>query len=509
MAALTNKPNVAQRIIALKLADNKLTSINIPEALVDLQEIDLESNQLTSINIPTSLIALKSLSLASNKLTSINIPEELVALETLHLASNKLTSINIPEALVALETLLLYNNQLTLINNIPTTLVALKKLDLSINQLTSINIPEELVALRELYLHKNKLTSINIPEALVALETLLLYNNQLNLINIPTTLMALQKLDLSINQLTSINIPKGLVALRELYLHKNKLTSINTPVALTALQWLRLDHNQLTSINIPATLAALEVNLERNPLTIATKVALEALRRTLANHNFQIYYDNKTPAAQITNDILDMHFKPMLRSHPERIIAHLKKTGAAWLLSYLPYELAGKIGEYVEPTLGISRALASMTNFQGIFSNLSILHGDSNEQLNTLNLYNERFFKRFVKKTKNYYANAFRSKTIEELGLVNKFLRKNGFDSADLNKKNSQGFTPLALAKANITSHHNQNAEAIIPLIQSRTSYKGVMYAHLTTASKAVYNHKELIATSAAMAAAAALLCPD
>ncbi len=358
MAALTSNPNVAQRIVTLNLADNKLTSIIIPATLVALQWLRLNSNKLTSIIIPEALVALQWLNLERNKLTSIIMPTTLFALEELRLDDNQLTSINIPATLVALKEMRLADNQLTSII-IPATLVALEEMRLADNQLTSINIPATFVALQLLYLERNKLASINIPATLVALE----------------------EVDLAGNQLTSINIPEALMALR----------------------WLSLEDNP--------------------PLTMATKIALEALRRTRGDNNFRLDYDNPVPAeTQLTDDILNAHFKPMLRSHPEQIIAHLKKTGAAWLLSCLPSDVAGKISEYVEPIPEIESALVSMTNFQSIFSRSLMLNVDNNEELNTLNLYNETVFQELVKKTKNYYANAFQSKTIVKLGLrLNKF----------------------------------------------------------------------------------------
>ncbi len=241
------------------------------------------------------------------------------------------------------------------------------------------------------------------PNVAQRIVTLNLADNKLTSINIPETLVALQKLNLSDNQSTSINIPATLVALQKLSLYGNQLTSINIPEALMALRWLNIEDNPL--------------------LTVATKIALETLRRTLVNNNFLMFYENPVSAAtQLTDDILNAHFKLMLRSHPEQIIAHLKKTSAVWLLSYLPYELAGKIGEYVESIAEVERALASMTNFQSIFNRLFRLNVDNNEQLNTLNRYNKTVLQELIKKTKNYYANAFQSKTIVKLGLrLNKF----------------------------------------------------------------------------------------
>ncbi len=52
--------------------------------------------------------------------------------------------------------------------------------------------------------------------------------------------------------------------------------------------------------------------LDSNRLTMATKIALEALGRTLINNNFQLNYDNPVPAAtQLTAEILEEHFEAL------------------------------------------------------------------------------------------------------------------------------------------------------------------------------------------------------
>lgn len=299
-------------------------------------------------------------------------------------------------------------------------------------------------------------------------------------------------LDLSFNELTWINMPATLVNLEALFVECNKLNWINMPATLVKLKRVCINGNNLTWIKVPATMESLDLN--RNPLTIATRIGLEALRPTLGNYyTYMSYcYRNVTAEDQLTNDILDEHFKHMLRDSHEQIISYLKETGAEWFLSYLPADVAAKISEYVAPIPGVGSALASMNNFRDIFSSLPMLNEANNEQLNTLERYNEMVLQKLIKKIKDYYANAFKTPTIRIRALANKFLIENGFDSTDLSKKNAQGFTPLALA--------NKETRQFI----ERRAPKGIMYRYLATASETVYKHKDLVAIGVSAITAAA-----
>ncbi len=132
----------------------------------------------------------------------------------------------------------------------------------------------------------------------------------------------------------------------------------------------------------------------------------------------------------------------------------------------------------------VERALASMTNLQGIFSRLPEPNIDDMRQLNILKRYGETGLQKLIKKTKKDYTDIFQI-DVELLGTLNKFVRINGFDSTDLNKKNAKVYTPLILAlleKHNVFSHldpkdtkvviplNPNDAEEIIPYIKRHTS---------------------------------------
>ncbi len=58
-----------------------LTSLIIPETLVNLRDLQCVGNKLTSLIIPNTLVNLQDLNCSSNNLTSLIIPETLINLK--------------------------------------------------------------------------------------------------------------------------------------------------------------------------------------------------------------------------------------------------------------------------------------------------------------------------------------------------------------------------------------------------------------------------------------------
>ncbi len=288
-------------------------------------------------------------------------------------------------------------NQLTSIN--VQGLTALTELYLCNNQLTSIDV-QGLAALTELNLRDNQLASIDV-QGLTALKNLYLNNNQLASLDVQG-LVALIRLDLGNNQLTSVNV-QGLTALRGINLKSNQLTNIYVQ-DLTALKWLDLGSNQLKNINVQGLTALTRLDLDNNPLTDATKIALNAWRiRRVAL--YLSYYGQRRINTILTTEILDTHFKPMLRVNIDEALHYAKKIGALHLLSSLPVGIVRIISKML-CTPEIERAYASMANFQSIFS---MLPDGESPQSGILNAYKNTRFKALINVTERYYGGVFDS----------------------------------------------------------------------------------------------------
>lgn len=185
--------------------NNKITSYQGINQLIDLENLNLSHNYLVGIGNLKGLINLKILDFSYNKLRTLDGLDGLNNLKILKLNENDLTVINIP-LLKSLEELDLSNN---MISKIKMDLPSLKKLELQNNMIEKINGLEQSCNLEFLDLENNALTTIKDLEQQSKLQYLNLKKNNIQYIH--------GKL-------------KYLVDLRELYLSEK--TRISLPLAL-------------------------------------------------------------------------------------------------------------------------------------------------------------------------------------------------------------------------------------------------------------------------------------
>ncbi len=68
----------------LDISDNQLTSLTLPDGLLNLLLLELYNNCLTSLTLPAGLVSLERLHLRGNPLESLRVPEG-VDVENIHL----------------------------------------------------------------------------------------------------------------------------------------------------------------------------------------------------------------------------------------------------------------------------------------------------------------------------------------------------------------------------------------------------------------------------------------
>lgn len=225
------------KVTSLNLSALDLSKVNIPEGLVNLEEIDLSRNVL-----------------APSLFNPVRFADDLESLKVLKLGSNRLPN-------------------LTTIKHLST----LEVLDISDNGFTEIEIPDSLNNLRELNLNFNELQSIVFPEGFVNLEVLTLRQNKLNgsiftgPVSFPSDLASLRKLDLSANELGTLNVPPGLLSLEELTLENNELGSIVFNGPLPSIITIIAFNNKLKKLTLPEGMANLDLlDLFGNEITELT-----------------------------------------------------------------------------------------------------------------------------------------------------------------------------------------------------------------------------------------------
>jgi len=264
----------------LSLAGNLLTGVQLRPGLardlLSLLNLDLSANMLAAIE-PAFLAALPSLQvlkLANNKLTGVNMPASLFQLTELNMAGNLLVKVEAEslDGLDALTHLNLADNQLQSIHsatfrNASNILV----LDLSNNQL--MEVPESLKYLSNLQtldIGKNFISDISgSPLAVMeGLWRLQIHGNQIRNIShsVFSNLRTLQIVDMSANQIE--NIDRGAFdqnkMLRAIRLDGNQVREIEGIFThLPDLIWLNVSDNHITTFDfalVPRTLHWLDIS---------------------------------------------------------------------------------------------------------------------------------------------------------------------------------------------------------------------------------------------------------
>jgi Leucine-rich repeat (LRR) protein len=140
-----------------------------------LKELDCVNNKLTSLEGIENLVNLKKLCCYENQLTSLEGIENLVKLEQLICADNDLTSLEGIENLVNLDMLCCYNNQFTSLEGIE-NLVKLIKNNKNITKNIRYNFidSDDYIELNDLFINLTKCDNNKIDEYIEEIEQMII-----------------------------------------------------------------------------------------------------------------------------------------------------------------------------------------------------------------------------------------------------------------------------------------------------------------------------------------------
>ncbi len=162
--------------IACRIIETPDKSLEIPETLTELKELNCSCSNLKKLYIPDTLTQLTKLSCEYNSLTDLQIPDTLTQLKEIYCRSNALTKLEIPPTLTQLQYLHCDNNHLTTLQ-IPDTLTQLTRLYCYNNHLTQLIIPPTLTQLQYLHCENNPLTQLIIPKTLTQIKRIISNDN--------------------------------------------------------------------------------------------------------------------------------------------------------------------------------------------------------------------------------------------------------------------------------------------------------------------------------------------
>ncbi len=145
-----------------------LTSVNIPNTIIDIWNQAFYGNQLISVSIPNSITTIWLQVFASNQLTGITLPNSIISIWHWAFEQNLLTSISIPNNVTTIWASAFRNNKLTNVI-ILNTITNIWNQAFEQNLLTSISIPDSVSTLWYNVFRNNQLTSVVISNSVITI----------------------------------------------------------------------------------------------------------------------------------------------------------------------------------------------------------------------------------------------------------------------------------------------------------------------------------------------------
>ncbi len=145
-----------------------ITSVTIPEGVVEIQSDAFYGNLLTSVTLPSTLETFGDAAFFDNQLTSITIPEKITILPDNCFANNKITEI-------------IFNKNIKTID----------RFAFDRNELTSVTLPEGLETIGYSCFSENKIKTFNIPSTVKTIDCWAFSYNDIENIIIPSNVTAI------------------------------------------------------------------------------------------------------------------------------------------------------------------------------------------------------------------------------------------------------------------------------------------------------------------------------
>ncbi|MFZ1484229.1 MAG: leucine-rich repeat domain-containing protein [Candidatus Saccharimonadales bacterium] len=171
-------------------AFNQLTTVTIPDGMVNVGYQAFYSNQLTSVTIPSSVTNIEYEAFAVNQLTSVTIPETVLSIGDGAFRSNQLTSVTIPNSVTSIGAAAFLNNQLTSVT-IPNGVTSIDSQAFANNQLTNVTIPNGVTSIGYQAFSQNQLTGVIIPANVTIIDDHAFAYNRLTSVTIPNSVTSI------------------------------------------------------------------------------------------------------------------------------------------------------------------------------------------------------------------------------------------------------------------------------------------------------------------------------
>lgn len=288
-------------------AGKQLTSVMIPNSVINFWDYAFNNNSLTTLVLPNAITTMWRMAFSNNSLTSLTIPNGVKEIWYYAFSNNNLTSVTIPGSVKNIVGYAFENNQITSVvlwewvdqifdwafssNNLqdiflPKTITYLGFWVFSDNpafsltfwsgtkniryasfkniKLSSLTLPEGLETIWYDAFNGSDLTSVVIPNSVTSIESYAFANNKLESVTLSKWLTTIAQYAFMSNKLTSLEIPDSVIELGDGSFSSNQLTSVVIPNSVTTLWEAVFASNQLTSVTLPESITRISNSAFRN-----------------------------------------------------------------------------------------------------------------------------------------------------------------------------------------------------------------------------------------------------
>lgn len=234
-------------LTSLKLANNKITSLDFLEPLKNLSSLDLSNNKISDISPLKKLTGLRTLHLDGNEIKDFSPLYELDGLSMLTISGIEIGQAQLKQLKEKLPNCIIYSDDakediLEIKLGGKTFKSNVTELDLSGCGVRDISALSVCTKLKKLDLSDNSISNISALVDIPGLTELDLSNNRISDISPLMSVTALEYLNLSGNSVKSIAALRELTGLHELNLSGNPLSGISAMSKLTSMKTLWLDN---------------------------------------------------------------------------------------------------------------------------------------------------------------------------------------------------------------------------------------------------------------------------
>lgn len=260
-------PNSVLEIGAAAFSRNQLTVLMIPNSVRTIEDGAFSHNQLNRVVISDSVKRIGELAFRDNKLHEVEIPNNcyihpLAFEDNVNLIPRVIDQALIKEGFFTFNlsdgAIVGYAKEAPQEVEIPAVIrgVSVRKIGdwvFEDRHLTRVVIPDSVSVIGDSAFSKNLLTEIRLPASLIEIGEKAFYSNQLNEVRIPNSVKSIGGGAFASNRLRSVALPSSITVLERGVFSGNALTQVRIPSSVIRIEEAALYRNHLTSVEIPSS----------------------------------------------------------------------------------------------------------------------------------------------------------------------------------------------------------------------------------------------------------------